>query len=158
MLQKYGELHFSIDDSFVGISAAVMKIAMTEATWAVVGYADKQGFVSTSKRNQLLAMADYISGNKLPVILENNGPMTVKPRVDAEGRLICVSFVNASIGDTEPLNVIIRKPASEKFIYRNERTASRVTCIKISDDEYKLTLPAFKRGWDIATLFSCDFC
>ena len=133
-------------------SAAVVRIKSTGAKWGIIGFAPWINLVSAKKRNQLQAIADELSNNKLPVIVENTTPLVIKPRVDEKGRIACVTILNASIAPTKEIKVRLRTTADCKLSYENAYTSNEVVG-EYENGELKVTLPPFTRGWEISTLF-----
>ncbi|MDD4889402.1 MAG: hypothetical protein PHU85_05690 [Phycisphaerae bacterium] len=74
---------------------------------AVFAYGGFESIVSSARRAQLLAAADWISRGKLPVIVDTPAQVMVVPRVNA-GRLVSVMLLNATIDHAGPLRVRLR--------------------------------------------------
>jgi hypothetical protein len=75
---------------------------------AVLGSEGWQNSFSSAKRWQLLAAADWVSGGRLPVLIETAAQAMAVPRVDARGRLRSVTLLNTSIDTTPRLTVRLR--------------------------------------------------
>lgn len=140
-------------DRCLGTANAVIDLGT--AKWAVFGYALWHHIISSDKRRQVISAADEICEGKLPAILNSAEQVTVIPRINSNLRTACVTLVNISIADTEDLILTIRNPAGTSFIYKNSFFERQITP-EIKGEDYILTLPGFKRGWDAATLFISD--
>lgn len=79
---------------------------------AIFGYYGWEDAPSAAKRNQYLAAADWISRNKLPVIVKSIAQVMVVPRVNSKGQLVSVFLLNASIDKTPPLDIELRGVSS----------------------------------------------
>lgn len=101
-------------DGLTGCATAVF-----ETEWGgrvgVLGFNGFQNIVSSAKRVQVLKMANWITQGRLPAILETNAQVVVCPRLDkSTGVLTCVTLLNASIGETQPLVVRLRHAQSDR--------------------------------------------
>lgn len=76
---------------------------------AVFGYFDWVPDPSSARRNQYLAAADWISHERLPVICHSPSQVLLVPRVNAEGKLVSVFVLNASIEPLEFLDLELRQ-------------------------------------------------
>lgn len=104
----------------------------------VLGFNGFHNVISSAKRMQLLKMADWISGNRLPAILETSAQVVVCPRLDkTTGALKCVTLLNASIGETLPLALRLRHANSD-----------RVTMYS-AEGVWQTRLKALKQGADL---------
>jgi len=99
---------FSINDDVpLGCVTALVENSLG-GRMGILGYNGFQNNISSAKRMQLLEMADWISRGRLPVILETPAQVVVCPRLDRLGELKCVTLLNASIGETQPLSLRFR--------------------------------------------------
>ena len=79
---------------------------------AMFGYYGWEDAPSASKRNQYLAAADWISRNRLPVVLQTTAHAMVVPRVNQADRLVSVFLINPSFDITPPLELRLRGVSS----------------------------------------------
>ena len=129
-------------------------VARTDAgaRWAVFGHSPWNGVISKDKRDQILRAADYISGNRLPAVLETAQQAILLPRETADGRTAGVSLVNCTIGRTEPLLLRIRRPDGSRFtVMSADETVENLSYEKDGED-YLVTIPPMQ-PWSVATLF-----
>lgn len=98
----------SVTGELLGCSTAVFENGLGGRV-GVLGFNGFQNLLSSAKRMQLLNMADWISKGNLPAILETSEQVVVCPRMDkSSGALKCVTLLNASIGETQPLSLRLR--------------------------------------------------
>lgn len=143
-------LHNGITDECFGIANGI--VPTQKSKWAVFGYGLWRDIVSSDKRNQIIDAIDEISDRKFPAILKTCEQVTIIPRMTKSGKTASVSVLNISIADTEKLELLVRNPVGEKFIYKNAFFEIELKGKKTADG-YLLELPGFTRGWDMATLF-----
>ena len=139
-----------------GIAAFTVKTPYG-GTWAVFG---NQPFVYTSlaRRNQFFSAMDLISEKKsLKAKLLEPLKAVVLPRVNDEDKVLCVSIVNATVGESGALTLLIRNPESERFSFQS----GTVSDIPLSFEkkttaegmiEYFVHLPSLP-GWSVGTVF-----
>jgi hypothetical protein len=77
----------------------------------VLGYNGWEHVVSSARRAQLLAVADWVSRDKLPAIVDTPAQVAVAPRVHPDGSLCSIMLLNVSIDRSPPLRVRVRGPA-----------------------------------------------
>ncbi|MCG3179176.1 MAG: hypothetical protein BIFFINMI_01509 [Phycisphaerae bacterium] len=75
---------------------------------AILGMDGWRNLLSSAKRRQLLAAADWISRDRLPALIETTAQVVAVPRVAPGGRLRSVLLLNASIDVSEPPCVRLR--------------------------------------------------
>lgn len=75
---------------------------------AVASYAPWKILERAWKRRQLLAVCDWVSGGRLPVVIEKHAWVMPFVRTDAQGRPVAVDFLNTSFDETGPLTVRCR--------------------------------------------------
>lgn len=101
-----------------GMAAAIVRTSKG-ARWAVFGNSPWLGnAISHDRRTQLLNAMDAISEDGLAARLETPWQAIVLPRADENGKTVAVSIVNCTIGQSDPLTVHIRRPASEQYFWR----------------------------------------
>lgn len=125
-----------------GMSGAIIATSRG-ARWAVFGNSPWLGKgISHDRRQQLLNAMDYISQNGLAARLETPWQALVLPRADADGRTVCVSLVNCTIGESDPLTVRIRRPASDRFFWRTPTGESVELSVQWDGEDAIVTTPA----------------
>ena len=122
------------------------------STWAVFGYSLWQDIVSSAKRNQIIGAIDDICGRTLPAVLLSPEQVTVVPRIDKDGKTVCVSLQSISIGKTENMELLVRNPRCENFVLTNEDIAERKLDFRKTADGFVVELPPLG-AWDIFTVF-----
>jgi hypothetical protein len=98
-------------------------------------------------------MADWVSNGRLPAILETSAQAVVCPRLDkTTGALKCVTLLNASIGETQPLFLRLRHAKSDAVtMFSAEGTWQ--TCLKThrEDADLLVNVPSIS-PWGIVFL------
>lgn len=122
------------------------------STWSVFGYSLWQDIVSSAKRNQIIGAIDDICGRALPAVLLSPEQVTVVPRIDKDGKTVCVSLQSISIGKTENMELLVRNPRCENFVLTNEDIAERKLDFRKTADGFVVELPPLG-AWDIFTVF-----
>ncbi|MBR5871703.1 MAG: hypothetical protein IKZ09_11775 [Clostridia bacterium] len=126
------------------------------ARWAVFGHNPWNNTVSSRRRAQILAAADYISDRALTAILDTPAKVQLLPRENAEGYLTSVSAVNLTVGDSGALQLRLRRAALAKgqntvlYCSMNEPPV-RLPLIRDGED-WLVTLPSIA-AWSIGTVF-----
>ncbi len=146
-LEAYGEQYP------YGIAAAVVPTSKG-AKWGVLGYAPWKGIISLHKRNQLLNLADYISGNQLAAKVLTPIQAVLLPRVNEERQTVMVSLINCTIGAAGEVELLIRRPASEVFYYMSQTQEKILLSSRRDGEDYVVTIPDIP-AWTVGTVF-CD--
>lgn len=118
-----------------------------------VGYIEK--FPVASERKKLLDAIDAASGGLFPVRIDKCRALRILPRVREDGRLDSVTILNLSIGDTDELNIRVRRPVSTQVLMQTAKmqTPQKLNCeIGANKDEFVVTLATIP-GWQAVTLF-----
>lgn len=76
---------------------------------AVFGWGVGNVTVTTSRRHQILAAADWVSRGQLPVRLETACQVVIFPRCDAQSRMETILLLNASLDHTPALELKLPK-------------------------------------------------
>jgi len=108
---------------------------------AVFGYRGLENVVTTARRAQMLALADWVSKGKLPVIIDTPAQVVPVPRVDAEGRLKSVLLLNATIDSSPALFVRLRKPAVKTVRWIQPLRKDRKLAVKSGKGEIVVNVP-----------------
>lgn len=112
------------------------------------------GFLRAAERTAMLDEIDRVTGGKFPVRLEECRPVRILPRVDASGRLACVTLLNCSIGETDAFTLRVRNPVmpfAELVVPRAAPMALK--CEPTGrQGEWKVALPSFA-AWQIGVVF-----
>ena len=115
---------------------------------AVFGYRGLESVVTTARRAQMLAAADWVSGRRLPVIIDTAAQVVPVPRVDTEGRLKSVMLLNATIDTTPALAVRLRKPVGKTARWILPECRDKKLTARSSKREIALMVPAMS-PWSI---------
>ncbi|MEG1441537.1 MAG: hypothetical protein RSC29_02635 [Oscillospiraceae bacterium] len=145
--------HFvkNLDNSLQGCINAIVK-TYKNSKWAVMGYGLWNGILSFDKRNQILNVIDYISENKMPVLLKSRNQVAVFPQVDDLGSVVSVSLLNCSIEDAFDMPFHIRNARGTIFTnYNAFENETRLKCT-VNSNESIVTVPSIK-AWHITTIF-----
>ena len=138
-------------DSPYGISAAVV-VTAKGGKWGILGYAPWKGIISTDKRNQILNMADYISGEGLCARLDSSEQAVLLPRKNDVGKVVCVSVTNCTIGRSGKQRLIIKNPESDKFLFVSQYDGEKYLTFKKIGEEYHIDFPELS-PWSVGTVF-----
>lgn len=137
---------------FLGTAAAVFKTSKG-AKWAAFGFDLWERTKSTEKRSQFLNTCEYISGTRFAAELLTPLQACVYPVADGENRLLAVSIVNCTVGESGELKLRIKSPKSDSFTFMGQYVPeTTVKAERVSADEYEVTLPSIG-GWSVGTLF-----
>jgi hypothetical protein len=110
--------------------------------------------VTTARRAQLLAAADWASGGHLPVRLDTPGQTVVVPRCGADGGLASVLVQNVSLDATPPLQLRLRRPRGMMLRWLQPREAAVALLGSPQDgEEVLVTLPPLA-PWGTGALVS----
>lgn len=118
-----------------------------------VAYISFNSNISNSQRLSLLYTADWISNGKLPVIVQSMAQMQVIPRVNKEGRLRSIAFINVSISRQNKMVVRLRgcPLVNCKLTWMTpENRPVRLTG-KYEDSDVVVTIPSIE-GWNVGWL------
>lgn len=141
----------NVDGHEYGVAGAI--IQMNGAKWAVIGSGLTDTVISSARRAHILNATDYVCGHTLPAMVLNADKLIVIPRIDENGRCVCVSVLNYGIGPTEePIGILIRNPASEQFTYHNQDNETTTPEVRRAEKGMLVTIPALN-GWSIGTVF-----
>ena len=134
-------------------TASALLVLENNVRWAVIGSGLTDVIISSARRNQIINAADFICGHSLPALIENCDKLVNIPRVDSDGRLVCVTVLHHGIGKTEDdVKIRVRNPKGSVFIYRDGKTDNLLLKAERENDDYIVVMPALD-GWDIGTVF-----
>jgi len=122
------------------------------AKWAVLCYRPWIGIVPMYKREHLLDIADYISGNKLCARLLSPVQAVLLLRKNKDGKTVSVSVTNCTIGRSGELELLVRNPAGEKFTFMSQYNGEKKLTFQKDKEDYIVTLPSLD-AWSVGTLF-----
>ena len=74
------------------------------------------------------------------------------PRVDDGRNTLAASVVNCTIGKTNNVKVLIRRPASQRFYFMSQYNGERELTANKTDDGYIVTIPGID-PWSVGTVF-----
>ena len=107
---------------------------------------------SQAERLQALDEIDRVTGGKFPVRIDACRPLRILPRVDAAGRLECVTLLNCSVGQTDGLKVRVRGPKGASAWWQTPAGARTKLPVADAGAEKVVTVPSIP-GWQIGTVF-----
>ena len=122
---------------------------------AVVDVSGMGTFPTVAHRARLLDELDAATGGAFPVRIDECRALRILPRVREDGRLDSVTILNLSIGDTGPLAVRLRNPASGRAIWQGpdgSAPAPLATAPGAIADEIVATIRNLG-PWQIGTVF-----
>lgn len=120
--------------------------------WAISGYVPWKGNIPMFKRDHLLSIADYISGNRLCAKLLSPVQAVLLPRKNKNGKVCLVSVTNCTIGESGEMQLLIRNPAGEKFTFMSQYNGEEKLSFKKDGNDYIITLPSLN-PWSVGTVF-----
>ena len=150
-LPEYPAL-FAGDAHPYGVAEGIISME-TGAKWAVLGYCPWRGNLPSCKRDMLLDIADYISGNALPARLVTPFPAVLLPRKNEEGKVSCVSLINCTVGASEEMELMIRNPKGERFTFMSQYDGTCELAYRKQGEDYIVTAPSVS-AWSVATVFA----
>jgi len=121
--------------------------------WVVFGNGCWSPVMTTARRAQMLAAADWVSPGGLPALLETAGQVVVVPRVDAEGRTRSVLLLNCSLDATpSELRLNLRRPrgGTGRWV-RPTGLTTQIALRARGDDAFPITLPGLE-SWSVGAL------
>ena len=129
------------------------------ARWAVFGHNPWNNTVSTRRRDQLVAAADYISGCALTAMLDTHAKVNLLPREDRVGRLTSVSLVNLTVGASGAMQLRMRNTAladgAASVLFASMTSAPYHLPVLRDGDDIVVTVPSLD-AFSIGTVFLCD--
>lgn len=134
-----------------GIAEAIVKTSKG-AKWAVFGYSPWKGVMSFAKREQILNAVDAISDCGLCARILTPIPAALQPRKNRDGKVVCVSVTNCTVGESGEVEVIIRNPAGEHMSYMSQYNGSGELAVTKKGDDYHVTIPNIN-PWSVLTIF-----
>ncbi len=138
-------------DGAGGGAATVVTTTKTGGRLAVFGGAGWEHVVSSARRHQILAAADWISGGRLPILIETPAQVVAVPRVDAQGRLRSALLLNATIDGTPALGLRVRGTSARSVRWTLPEGRSGGLTARRRDGQMVLTVPAMK-PWSVGWL------
>lgn len=116
---------------------------------AVFGYDGFESVVSSGRRHQLIAAADWASRGKLPVLIRTSAQIMAVPRVDRKGRTQSVVLLNPSIGRSPAIAMDVRRAAARSAELVTPKGRSRLKPAVENGDRLTLCIPAME-PWSVA--------
>ncbi len=135
-----------------GVAEAIITLE-TGAKWAINGYCPWRGNIPTYKRDLLLNIADYISGNALPARLITPFPAILLPRKNEAGKVTCVSLVNCTVGESGEMELLVRNPAGDSFTFMSQYNGTTKLPARKVGEDYIVTVPSVN-AWSVGTVFA----
>lgn len=134
-----------------GVAELVIETA-EGGKWAVIGYQPWKGVISKARRDHLLALYDYVAAAPLCARVTTPHQVILHPRVDENGRTVCVSVTNPTIGHMEGAVLAIRAPRGEKFTFVSQYLPDMELSARRDGESYVLELPTLE-AWTQGTVF-----
>lgn len=120
--------------------------------WAVIGYQPWKGAISKSRRDHVLSLYDYMAATPLCARILTPHQAVLHPRVDENGRTVCVSVTNCTIGKCEGATLAIRAPRGERFVFVSQHLPETVLTPRREGDDHIVELPVLE-PWSQGTIF-----
>lgn len=134
-----------------GIASAIVTTPKGKK-WSVMSLAPWKGIISYNRREQMLNMADYISGNALCARLLSPVQAVLLPRKDKQGKTVCVSVTNCTIGNSGSLELLIRNPAGRDFRFMTQGKEEIRLEYERAGEDYIVKIPDMA-AWTVGTVF-----
>ncbi len=110
--------------------------------------------ISNAERINLLRIADWISNNQLPVIMETMAQAVVVPRITKEGQLRSVTLLNCSISEQPETQLRLRGCDTEKkqiFVWKKAGQPDITLPPQYEGSDVIIRIPPLE-GWNIGWL------
>ncbi|MBO5480960.1 MAG: hypothetical protein J6A63_07230 [Clostridia bacterium] len=120
--------------------------------WAVLGYTPWKGVISHARREQYLNVVDYISDNGLCARIRTPLQTMLLPRTDENGKTVCVSVTNCTVGESGELEILIRNPKTESFVFMAQGGIEQKLTFEKTDAGYVVKTPSLA-PWSVCTIF-----
>lgn len=115
---------------------------------AILGFEGWDHSLSSAKRWQMLAAADWASGGRLPALIETPVAVMAVPRLDATGGVATLTLLNASIDATPPLVARVRRPAGSRASWVLPGQADVALASRAEGTDCVLSVPSIA-AWSI---------
>lgn len=140
-----------LKDGGYGVSTAIINMPKG-GKWAVFGYMPWKGVISFARHEQFLNIADYISGNALSSRILTPMQANILPRVDKDGKTVCISITNCTVGESGDFKLLIRNPKTENFYYMAQRGVKKQLSFDKNGNDYIVKVPSIS-AWTVGTVF-----
>jgi len=138
-----------------GPAATVITPTAGGGRLAVFGNNGWQHVVSSARRAQMLAAADWVSHDRLPVLIETPAQMAAVPRVDPQGRLVSVLLLNVSIDSSPPARVRLRRPPGTAITWVRPDADDQPLPTETGKDELVIEAPPLP-AWSVGYLLAAN--
>lgn len=120
--------------------------------WAIFGFALWNGVVDSAVIKHILDVADCISDNSLAARLAAPALAVLLPRKNDDGKTVCVSVINCTIGKSGEMELLIRNPRSESFKFMSQYNGECDLAFEKRGDDYIVKIPSLE-PWSVGTVF-----
>lgn len=134
-----------------GIAEVIVKTNKGK-NWAVMCYCPWKGIIPDYIKNHLLDVTDYISDNALPARITDSSQLLLLPRKNADGKTVCVSVVNCTVGKTDEQELMIRNPVGMNFTFESQYNGKTELSFEKRGEDYIVILPPID-AWSVSTVF-----
>ena len=143
---------FTGDDQYPHGVAECIVSTSAGAKWAIFGLALWNGVVDSDVIKHILDVADHISDNSLSARLLAPALAVLLPRKNDDGKTVCVSVINCTIGKSGELELLIRNPKSESFRFMSQYNGECDPDFEKRGDDYIVKIPSLE-PWSVGTVF-----
>ena len=120
-----GEFITVSDQRNLGPTTAVIENELG-GRMGILGHSGLHNVLSSAKRSQLLSISNWISGGRLPALIETASQVVLCPKLDrATGRLRSVTLLNASIGKSPDLVLRLNTTNVRHVVLRHPERAAQ---------------------------------
>ena len=143
---------FTGDDEYPhGVAECIVNTS-AGAKWAIFGLALWNGVVDSAVIKHILDVSDRISDNSLAARLLAPALAVLLPRKNDDGKTVCVSVINCTIGKSGELELLIRNPKSESFRFMSQYNGECDLDFEKRGDDYIVKIPSLE-PWSVGTVF-----
>jgi hypothetical protein len=123
---------------------------------AIFGFYGWEDAPSGGKRNQILTAADWVANNQLSVFVKSQVQVMVVPRTNSKGELISVFLLNASIENSGPIELLLRKTKAKAAKWIKPDLSTQNINLAESKNEKVCVIPNIE-SWSVGYLEFVNF-
>jgi len=121
---------------------------------AVFGRSPWEIVISEALHRRFLAVADWVCGGNLPVLLETAAQVVIVPRITTHGELRSVFLLNVSIDRTRPLELRLRGIEGTAAHWNAPDGASTELTLTSTGEDFTVLVPELD-PWSAGLLVTC---
>lgn len=150
VLERYST---EVQDENDGEIATAIFTTKSGGKWAVFGDHLWNPIISSSRRQHILNIAEYLNPERMTARLLTPVKSVFLPRENKEHKLTCVSVVNCTVGKTKTLQIEVRNPIGTKAVFMSQYNGtSDVKMVKCGENTYNIEMPGLD-AFSVGTIF-----